>query len=421
MIVTLFLSVTVNSGMIAAAGADDVPVSPALQIIANCTPVAKSGIAGNEILFSAEDFERMLNLSRVTSVTITELPPATDGELLIGSVRVAKGQTVSRANLSLMSYAAAADDIRTSGFGFSVNDSPYSLTCSLYLLDSVNHSPATASPGGSREVGTYRDVAAYGRLYAYDPEGDALTYQIVTYPENGIVIMTGDDGKYVYMPDKGFTGTDSLRYVVFDCYGNCSAAATVRLTVSKNGTATAYDDMKWNEAYGAAITVTGEGIMSGTRIGESYYFYPGQTVSRVELLVMAMKAAGIESLPAVVNTGFADDADIPASMKPYVGAAARAGYVKGSTVDGKNCFLPDNEITVAEAAVMAANILGVKYDGSIAVSVSGGEIPAWAKEAVYSLTSLGVMDGDTENYNASLTRGEAAMLLESIMKQSKDK
>ena len=184
-LMTLLLALSPRVG---ATESESVPVSPALQIIANHTPVAKAGLAGKELLFSAEDFERALNIEKISSITITDAPAVTDGELLVGSVRLAEGHTVSRAHLSMMSYAAATDDIKDSSFSFTVNGSPYSITCSLYLLDKVNYSPSTSE--GVKTVGTFRDVAVFGRLGGSDPEGDKLTYQVISYPKNGAFILT---------------------------------------------------------------------------------------------------------------------------------------------------------------------------------------------------------------------------------------
>jgi hypothetical protein len=415
LIVTLLLSVTANTGLLDSVKSGSGIVSPALQVIANYTPMAKSGICGNEILFTADDFERALNLSRVSSVTITKTPDITEGELLVGSVKINAGQTISRGNLSLLSFAAASADVAKASFSFEVNNCSFSIRCNLYLLDHINYSP-TAAGTGALNVSTYCDIAVFGRLRGTDPEGDPLTYQIVEYPKHGALILTGGDGKYVYMPDVGFTGRDELTYVVYDSYGNYSAASKVTLKVEKNSASLAYDDMKWNRSYAAAIKLTGAGIMSGTRIGDGYYFYPEQTVSRAEFLVMAMKAAGITDLPAVDDTGFYDDADIAGSMKSYIGAAARAGYVKGSYVNGKLCFLPDKEITVPEAAVMIANIMGLKSDGSVAAFAGKSDIPAWAEGAVSALCSAGVIDYADFSYTATVTRGDAAVMLAAMMK-----
>lgn len=418
LLVTLLLSVTANNGLLDTAMSGEGIVSPALQVIANYIPMAKAGLFGNEILFSADDFERALNLSRVSSIKITKVPEVTDGELYVGSVKINAGQTISRANLSLMSFAAASDDVSHASFSFEANNSSYSISCSLFLLDHINYSP-TAADAGTLEVSTYRDIAVFGRLYGLDPEGDKLTYQIVNYPGHGALILTGGEGRYVYMPDNGFTGKDVFTYVVYDIYGNYSAASSVTLKVEKNTASLAYDDMKWNESYASAVRMTSAGIMSGTQIGNGYYFYPDQTVSRAEFLVMAMKAAGITNLPKVDDTGFYDDADIAGAMKSYVGAAARAGYIKGSYVNGKLCFLPDKEITVPEAAVMIANMMGIKSDGSVAVFAENSDIPAWAEDAVFSLSSAGVLDYTSYDYTAAVTRGDAVVMLAAMMEKIK--
>ncbi len=415
LLVTLFLSVTADAGITGSGGEQNRAVSPALQIIAHYTPMAKAGLVGNEILFTPEDFERALNLSRVSSITITKAPDVTEGELFVGLVKLSAGQTITRGNLSLLSFAAAGDKVSRASFSFAVNNSSYSIDCNLYLLNKINRSPSAVARG-PLEVFTYRDIAVYGKLHAVDPEGDRLTYQIVTYPKNGALILTDDNGSYVYFPNAGFTGRDSLTYVVYDTYGNYSSAAKVTLRVEKNSASLAYDDMKWHRAYSAAVKLTDKGIMSGTQIGDGYYFYPDQTVSRAEFLVMAMRAAGISNLPKVEYTGFYDDDDIATSMKSYVGAAARAGYIKGSYVEGKLCFLPDKEITVSEAAVIIANIMGLSNDGSIAVLSENSGIPAWAKDAVWALCSAGVLEYEDYDYNAPVTRGDAAVMLAAMMR-----
>lgn len=414
LLVTLLLSVTVNSGVIAAARVKDAPVSPALAVIASYTPMAKTGLVGNEILFSPADFERALNLSRVDAITVTRLPSAADGELLIGSVVVREGQTISRENLSLLSYAPALADNTYSEFDFSVGNGGWSMTCGLYMLDSINRNPTTAAE--QRTVSTYRDVAAYGKLYAHDPEGDELTYQIIDYPDHGVALLYDDEGRYVYMPNRDFVGTDSLSYVVYDKYGNYSTAATVSLEINRNTASLVYSDMKWNAAYGAALSLAERGIMSGTRVGNTDYFYPQSRVQRGDFLVMAMKAAGITSLPTVTDSGFADDADIPAEMKPYAAVAARAGYIEPQSVDGNKCLLPQSELTVAEAARICANIMDLKYDGSVAVSVDEGTIPAAAREAVLAMAAAGIIDGGRiADYGAPVTRDLAAVMLAALV------
>lgn len=408
LVVVLVLSAAVNSGVIGAVSGVDHPVSPALAIIARNTPMAKCGVTGNEILFSPEDFERALDVSRLSSITVTEIPSITDGELLIGSVVVQKGQVISRENLCLLSYAPRGENGLTSEFCFTAGDGGYSMTCSLHMLESINYSPTTS--GGAVTVSTYRDIAAYGKLHGYDPDGDRLYYQIVSYPRHGIVLLYDDDGRYVYMPNSDFVGTDSLDYVVYDQYGNYSAAATVKLSVSRSTAADAYADLMWNAAHSAALTLTQRGIMSGRQVGDRAYFDPEGTVSREEFIVMAMHAAGVVSLPAVADTGFFDDVDISPEAKSYVAAAARAGYISPVVDGGNRYFLPDEPVTVSDASGICAAILGLEADGSVAA--------AWGTDSVSvaALVSEGIVDAAALGSGKdALTRGSAAIILETLI------
>lgn len=411
LLVTLLLSVTINTGVIASVGAEAALVSPALEVIAQQTPMAKAGLVGNEILFSPRDFERVLNMSEITSITVTAVPAATDGELLIGSSTVCAGQTISRDSLELMSFAAAGDG-RQASFDFRVDDRPYTLTCRLYLLDGINYSPTVGTQ--LTAVSTYRAVAAYGRLSASDPEGDALTYQIVSYPEHGCLQLYGD-GYYAYTPSSDYTGRDSFRYVVYDTYGNYSAAGTVPLEISTSISSAKYEDMVGSQAYAAAIKLTDMGVMNGTQVGEGCFFYPERGVTRCEFVVMALKAAGVSSLPAVSDTGFVDDADIPSALKPYIATAARLGYVMGSSLNGEKYFFPNAQLTVAEAATIVTAILGL--DTEVAVSTFAGEAssPIWARQAVGQLVERGLLPSDESvDFGGALTRAQAAIMLAAL-------
>jgi len=62
-----------------------------------------------------------------------------------------------------------------------------------------------------------------------DPDGDALTTQSVTQPDNGSVINNGD--VVIYTPNLDFNGIDTFTYVLSDGNGG-TAAATVTVTVS---------------------------------------------------------------------------------------------------------------------------------------------------------------------------------------------
>lgn len=62
-----------------------------------------------------------------------------------------------------------------------------------------------------------------------DPDGDALTAQLVSSTANGTVSLQSD-GSFTYTPNAGFTGDDSLSYTASD--GSLTSTATVTITVT---------------------------------------------------------------------------------------------------------------------------------------------------------------------------------------------
>ena len=391
------------------------PLSPAIDCIAEQTPMAKSALKGNPITFSADDFARATNLSRVEKITITSLPSTTDGELRVGSTVLNAEQSLSAASVSLMTYVPNSD-ISSSEFRFKVTDLPYEMCCKLYMLDGQNYAPTISNaPKTALEVSTYRDVTHFGKLPCYDPDGDKTYIEIVSYPEKGTLVLDDKEvGSYRFIPYEGSTGKDSFTYVARDMYGNYSPSATVSLSINKKETPVSYVDLQNSPHHNAALTMTEQGIMSGTQVGSNTYFYPENTVSRAEFTVMVMNAAGIKEVNPTSKTVFADDADIPSQMKDYVGAAYELGYIKGIETDGKLCFEPNREITRAEAAVMLANILDAATPTIKPSFEDSEDIPVWAEPSISALGAMGVMSTVEDNSISPLeplTRGAAADIL----------
>ena len=395
-------------------------LSHGVQIFSASTEMAVWGPRGNDVTFESADFARNLNLSKINYIKVISLPNATEGELLMGSVCVTSGQIISGDNLAHLCFVPADDTVTKGTFTFSANGSATAVTCNVYLLDGVNYAPTVSmASSATLQMSTYRDREAHGRLTAYDPDGDALVFEIVTAPANGSILLEDrEEGTYVYAPRSGFTGSDEFSYVARDVYGNYSTATTVKLQVMTAGTSITYVDMAESKAANAAIALTEAGVMGGTQIGNQYFFYPDRTVTRAELLVMAMNAAGITDVPASDATGFEDDAEIAPAMKGCVAAAYSMGYISGTLKEGKLCFLPNEEISRAETAVMICAILEEEGSGVVPTFADGADIPVWAKESIYTLNTLGIMNA-TDGFispTSSLTREQAALILEAIMR-----
>jgi len=410
-----FLTASSAAAFAASDSVSDAPVSCGLSVLAEENAMAMAGMRGSDIRFDSDDFARALNLSSVRSVTVTELPPIEEGELTVGTTVVNKGQTISAASLSLLRYRAKNDGVSTSSFRFSLPSSGYDVPCLLYLLDAPNHAPTLSHVSElSVNVSTHKGVTLYGTLPAYDPDGDAYRIEIVSYPKEGLLhLLDRQTGAYTYTPGKGYTGKDSFTYVARDQYGHYSASQTVSLDVHKPSTSAVYTDMLASPDYNAALYMTEAGVMSGTQVGTNLFFYPEETVSRAEFVVMAMNALGIRDLQEASTTVFADDGDIADRAKPYIATAYELGYVKGILRDGVLCFEPNRPITRAEAAVVVSRLVDLAAPTVTPAFADASAIPAYAAPAMHALTDVGAFR--TENGQLSptsaMTRGDTARLL----------
>ena len=401
---------------------DNAPVSTAINSLCLQNSMAKSTLKGEEIKFSALDFARALNVERVDSVCITQVPPKTDGSLRVGSTLLSGKQTLSAASLSLMTFSAS-EAISCSEFKFTVNDLPYEMTCKLYMLDEINYAPTLSSaPKTASSVSIYENVTYFGTIPCYDADGDETFIEIVSYPEKGILIL--DDratGAYRYLPDEDTTGKDSFVCIARDIYGNYSPSMTVSLEIKRTDSSARFVDLLESPYHNAALCMSENGIMSGTRVGSLLYFYPDREITRAEFTMMAMNAIGITEVNPTDKTVFADDGDIPENMKSFICAAYDLGYIKGTVVDEKLCFLPQKTITRAEAAVMLSNMLDSATPTYKPVFDDSEEVPAWAATSLSSLCAMGVFmqtDNKIEPMSA-LTRGDAAVILSNFIEVRK--
>ena len=396
-------------------------VSNGLFVLASRVNMAKSALSDEKIVFCADDFKRYLNVSEISSITVTSVPPLSEGCLCVGNVAINPGQKISGENLDLLNYRVGEGSAKVSSFKFTVNEYEYEMTCDMYLLKRENSAP-TLSLEDERlfSVSTHQTITVYGRVGAYDPDGDDIHYEIVTYAKNGVMEFDAATGEYSYTPTGSYFGSDEFEYVAIDKYGNYSASRRVSLNVQKLTTDVVYSDMGGHMAHHASMTMTENGIMSGTRVGGNTYFMPDKSVSRIDFLVMLMQAIGEDGSVNVFDTGFDDDAQIPQSMKGYVKRARDLGIISGAVnADGEYLFQPNRAITRAEAALMVYSIV----DGSVPTVKptfsDKNDIPVWATDAIYTLNSLGILESVNGEIgaNAEITRAQVAMMLYALINQ----
>jgi hypothetical protein len=104
------------------------------------------------------------------------------------------------------------------------------------VATSANQAPTADDDVFSIEAGTRLEVSAPGLLANdTDPDGDPLTAQIhatpvSSFPTNGTLSLNAD-GSFTYLPDFGFSGTDTFTYIARDPRGG-NDTATVTITVN---------------------------------------------------------------------------------------------------------------------------------------------------------------------------------------------
>ncbi|WP_332666755.1 Ig-like domain-containing protein, partial [Aeromicrobium sp.] len=180
------------------------------------------------------------------------VPPASDvdgdsltyalvaGSVQINSATAPDGSVAFDADGSY-SYATGADDqalnngeSRTITFQYVASDGS-SQSAPATVTITVNGADDNLRPTARDDSATTdEDTAVVIDVLANDsdPEGEALTPQLVAGPENGAVAYDASSKKFTYTPGANFNGTDSFTYKISDTAGGASSPATVAITVN---------------------------------------------------------------------------------------------------------------------------------------------------------------------------------------------
>lgn len=391
-------------------------LTPALNILSEDEIMIKSGIVTGNIAFTEEDFRRTVGCD-INSITVTALPPASEGVLMYNSTPVIVNQTISASSLEYL-YFVPTGNISSSSFRFKAGGE-YSICCELKYTDSYNMSPTVKNIEASVPVWTQADISTYGTLSVSDPEGDKLYFEIVELPTKGIIEITNkSQGNYKYTPFDSLTGKDRFSYVVRDEWGNYSEVSTVIVDIEKPAADLVFADLNEHWAHNAAIVMVAGDAMVVESINEKLYFNPDKEITREEFLVTVMKVLGAGEIDEC-STVFADDEEISEAASGYVNRAYKLGVISGSEIDGLRYFRPKDKITRAEAAVILNSIIGEKSPDVYPVFADSQSVPSWAKSDFYALATAGVFSGTGGGYmspNAPLTRAQTAQILLTVKK-----
>lgn len=281
------------------------------------------------------------------------------------------------------------------------------------LPDTSQNSPPVAEPVQGE---TYPGVMLELKLRATDPDGEVVLLKLDEMPRMGTATINGDTLQYT--PGEEKTGTDKFSFVAIDPLGNESKPAQIKIKVVKNKAKLTYADMARSPAHLAALRLSEAGIMTGEKIGTSYFFHPSNTVTRGEFIAMVSSMAGLPTTHTA-QTDFLDDSGLSDWVKPYISAAAASGLVSGyQTASGACEIRGQNPITLAEASVLLNNLMGDGYAVQT-VSIPSEYAPAWAQNACAALSAANVLPESTKDQDSRdpITRETASELLYRTMER----
>ena len=383
-------------------------LSPALEIIKSKTEVKKCGVINSPIAFSSGDFDSVIG--KADYVTIMTLPEKSVGRLIIAGREVTAGQTVTRRSIDEMRFEPVSGRTGESSFTFcdAAGDSNKYGVCTVFVLEKLNLAPVI----GENSFETQKNISYKGFFKASDPDGDEMTFSIVSSAKHGTVqLLDKNTGFFMYTPKADFTGRDIFSFRVCDIYGNKTDTYKVTVHITEPESNVTFSDMTNHWAHNSAIKAVSDGVFGGEIRNGKLVFNPDKTVTRGDFLAISMIAAGLEDSVNRVNfTSFSDDSQIPINIKSYAQTALEMGIINGyPDGNGGVSFKSTDVISRSEAAAILSRLLALPANSA------SGAVQAVSPASSPSLASCGILvgtgSGDTvSDANADVTRAQAAQI-----------
>lgn len=365
--------------------------------------------------FTPEDFSQDTSLQ---GICITQLPDADTGTVMLGQRVIRSGDILTAGQLEQMTFSPLRTDIDQEAIVTFMPIYKDRVEASATTVISIRGKQDNAPVAEDLTMETYKNLPNKGQLKVTEPEGQALTYNLVRKPKRGEVTVN-TDGSFEYTPKKNKVGVDSFTYTATDPAGNVSREATVTIQILKPTDAKQYSDTIGQDCRFAAEWMRNTGLFVGEKVGDQICFQPEKTVSRGEFLAMVVEALDI---PAQDPSYSAIPADTPQWLRPYLAAAIRSGLTANLPATDTGSFNADQPITGAEVAVMLQNVLDLNISTQTLEAVESGadpakeEVPAWASTSLTAMEDNGIL----LTYDQSLNRGQAAQLMYQVCQMAED-
>jgi len=193
--------------------------------------------------------------------------------------------------------------------------------------------------------------------------------------------------------------------------GGSTSGSTTGTGTTTQTSASTLSDISGHWAYNAIVAMQTKGVVSGTPDGK---FEPDKTATRAEFAKMAAVAFGYTSSGTTTNFSDVSSSDW---FSKYVGALSEKNIISGVT---DSSFSPNGSLTREQLATIIYRILVNKHATLSSASATtkfadGNSISSWAKDAVYTLQSTGIISGKGNNQfdpAGYATKAEVASILQ---------
>ena len=238
------------------------------------------------------------------------------------------------------------------------------------------------------------------------------TGEVVLTKSDIILRVDGEPTAFTYsggtvtaaLPDDGLLHRVTL--TVRDAAGNIS-----RRSMDYGALATTFTDLQGHWAASHAQYLLDKGIFSPAET-----FNPDTKVSNEMAATMLSRYLGVDTgRYAGVELSYRDADKIADWALPHVKAMYALGIMKGTTDDfGRSVLLPQNSCSRAQIMTILGRTLTRGYSYSPCTFADADSIPAWSRDHIDLLTSLGVITGsDSGKVDplGTITRAQFAALL----------
>lgn len=128
-------------------------------------------------------------------------------------------------------------------------------------VELLNAAPIVSGESLDAVAGVYLNFPSPGVLANdVDPDGDALELKSVGAPAHGVLYNWGASGGVGYVPNAGFSGTDTISYVVTDGQHDVLGTVTYHVTEPENYAPNAWEDYA-SVRSGSALHLAAAGVL----------------------------------------------------------------------------------------------------------------------------------------------------------------